>query len=859
MTNTNRNLSILAACGLACGMATAQPFSVNITGATAQRAFFRDSLAQGNEFLDVNGNSVTGDNLIPFDVTAPFASNHWWQLQYRAVGSGNGLAELLAWGDSYVTTADGVDLDVTRAADGASVNGTLYYTGTATTGPYQANNPGGAPNRSLTDGSYATVTTTDNSAGTGWQADLATLDVPTVWFATVSGTASPVAMPGAIGYGNNGLVSLNKDGTVNGRTNKLRSLGAYNINTASPDTNTIFDTSITLVPVAAIVNFGVGLQQIDQSDLRHLFASGRRENGENLVAVTRDSGSGTRNAFSNGICLDPSWCVGENIGAQTDDSQLDRLGPNFQPSNKGGSSRNEGTTQNHRLAIGHTAADRGIGSWLTAGRLELLGVRNNVSDASATVYARPTVDNVTFFGLANENDGYHILGPAIIAHIGDPRAASATYGGDSNGNPQMNNPNAAEYVNNITKSIDSFVAGFSVPFTPAEFLASQYLLVAASEFVPNPLNPCELIPNAAFVQAVQDDTRTSGNFSNVFRNAAFTSFNTSSAGLVPQRTSGGSYSDGNAGSDRYVCRDGTFLNYATALPMNLKIAGDFNRDGARTTADTTNLVAALQNPAFNVGANYSPEIIGDFNGDGNFDAEDARYWADGLYLVGGNLDRKAGFTAVDNAGGGNVFGYSATHSTGAAYKAGDARADVASPAVSAGTFHVTKGFVPNGHDGVIGIDDIDYVCANFGDWSNLDDAATIDLSCDMNGDLIVDASDVSEIVVTVLGTQLGDLNLDGTVSSSELATIAANFGDTGTGYSGGDVNCDGIVDNDDYVAAGGCLGDWDASGGQPNSSDFLAFLNDYSAMAPRADLAAPAGVFNSSDFLAFLNLYSQGC
>ncbi|MDX9910829.1 MAG: S8 family serine peptidase [Phycisphaerales bacterium] len=55
--------------------------------------------------------------------------------------------------------------------------------------------------------------------------------------------------------------------------------------------------------------------------------------------------------------------------------------------------------------------------------------------------------------------------------------------------------------------------------------------------------------------------------------------------------------------------------------------------------------------------------------------------------------------------------------------------------------------------------------------------------------------------------------------------------------------------------------DWDLSGGQPDSGDFLAYLNDYAAQNARADLAPPGGngVFDSSDFLAFLNLYSQGC
>ncbi|MDX9910739.1 MAG: formylglycine-generating enzyme family protein [Phycisphaerales bacterium] len=61
-----------------------------------------------------------------------------------------------------------------------------------------------------------------------------------------------------------------------------------------------------------------------------------------------------------------------------------------------------------------------------------------------------------------------------------------------------------------------------------------------------------------------------------------------------------------------------------------------------------------------------------------------------------------------------------------------------------------------------------------------------------------------------------------------------------------------------------CPADWDNSGGEPNSSDFLAYLNDFSTQDPAADLAPPGnppgdGVFDSSDFLAFLNLYAQGC
>ncbi|MDX9912694.1 MAG: alpha-amylase family glycosyl hydrolase [Phycisphaerales bacterium] len=64
-----------------------------------------------------------------------------------------------------------------------------------------------------------------------------------------------------------------------------------------------------------------------------------------------------------------------------------------------------------------------------------------------------------------------------------------------------------------------------------------------------------------------------------------------------------------------------------------------------------------------------------------------------------------------------------------------------------------------------------------------------------------------------------------------------------------------------HEPGGACAGDWDASGGQPDSSDFLAYLNDWSAQAPGADLAPPGGdgAWDSSDFLAYLNLFVQGC
>ncbi|MDX9911948.1 MAG: GC-type dockerin domain-anchored protein [Phycisphaerales bacterium] len=64
-----------------------------------------------------------------------------------------------------------------------------------------------------------------------------------------------------------------------------------------------------------------------------------------------------------------------------------------------------------------------------------------------------------------------------------------------------------------------------------------------------------------------------------------------------------------------------------------------------------------------------------------------------------------------------------------------------------------------------------------------------------------------------------------------------------------------------YTIPDCCLADWDSSGGAPDAADFLAYLNDWSAHAPAADLAPAGGDENwdSSDFLAYLNLYVNGC
>ncbi|MDX9910977.1 MAG: GC-type dockerin domain-anchored protein [Phycisphaerales bacterium] len=136
------------------------------------------------------------------------------------------------------------------------------------------------------------------------------------------------------------------------------------------------------------------------------------------------------------------------------------------------------------------------------------------------------------------------------------------------------------------------------------------------------------------------------------------------------------------------------------------------------------------------------------------------------------------------------------------------------------------------------------------DASNISGTAVMLLR---NGDSIDTTNDgVADWVVT-------DFN------SSQVIGPGLDLGDDGVVWAEVDVDsADGLVTGLEAIIGirfRTCPGDWDGSGGQPNSSDFLAYLNDWSAQDPAADLSPPGGdgVWDSSDFLVYLNLYSQGC
>ncbi len=829
-----RMAGMTVVCGLACGLAgsvsAAPPYLINISGATLLKNFLK-APASTNDFLDCDNDGTTRDQLAPFDVTPPFLTSQRWHVQYRSVGSLNGLQELVDYGRTYAVGIDGVELAGSAAADDAMNNRTNYVVAGVVQNPpggiANGQNPGSAPVRSLKDGTYEVSLSTDGGVA-GIQIDLAPIDVPTAWAVTAPGSdgAAPSwsLRPTQPGYGLNPRESVNKDGSATSFNHMLVDPGTINFNFANPDGNTMYGTDLAFGPIAVITNLGTGMQQIKLSQLQHMAVTGRLPLGENLVQVTRDAGSGTRNGYNNTTGVDPSWGVGENIGDQSNTSAQDILGPNFRPSNKGGSSRMEGTVRNHRLAIGYTGAERGAGSWLTSGQMEILGVQNDVG--GGTMFVRPTISNVLTQGL----NGYHIGGPAVIAHFGDAKASAPGYPyfGSSNGNPLMRNQHAAAYLNNITASVAAFKGdpgGDPTVFSPGELLATQLILPNSRSFVTNLTSPLQFVANASLNPALQSFALNN----NVLANSAYATFNATTNGLVPTRTTGTVYSDGVANGANYITQAGAAVSYASALSARNKIAGDFNNDAKRDWNDALEMVKAWRarngGPAWQAGTTAIIEVLGDFNGDGNFNTADVRYWADGLAVDPTTrvLSRKEGFSRVDAALAGEVGGATAnffgtTLATPKAYLNGDSRGDVAGP-----NGRQTVGWAPIGADGVVNGLDIDYVFAQFSNnanitdgaanWLNLNEAAFVDLSADMNGDLVVDWNDVKELVQVILGTQIGDVDLSGSVSVADRAIAQGNLGNAG-GWSMGDVTGDGQVTQADvdYIDSILCPADVNSDG-----------------------------------------------
>jgi hypothetical protein len=791
----------LALLGLAAGSALATS-QVNISGATLFADFFQ-SYASTNDYIDVDHNGVYGfdiwnlatpEQLAPTSWKSPTA---WWDVIYRGTGSGQGLAEII----NYCRRAPGMEIG--NPSDVSTINRSKFWDGSKAVGDANPANPANAP-------------TPIKSV------DIATMDVPPKWF-VVSGSAANAQWnrtPLSDGYGQGPAKSW--DGT---QSNKLKTLAStvdpsvvMNLNTTQPDKNTIFDTQIAWVPIAFIANQGTGIQNLTQEQLQYLYTTGRLPSGENLNVATRDPGSGTRNAAMNSLGIDPSWGHGDNVGAKINDQYLaGNLGPNHQGSNTGGSGIIEEFVKQDRLGVGYTGL---MGASRAADKAQLgLFEIVNVKKTGGTQYVRPSITNVLHN--TDASTGWQIGGAETFATVGDPFAAvGAAYG--------MDNQAAADYLRNIKFSIDDFVKAPEDPChsMPGEYMAVNYTLMVGLDGVPSNL-PSIFIANPNLKPGVQTFILNN----NILKVPAYGSV--APAGKVPTRaqlTGGKTYSDGRTylgTDDYYTDSSGAKIRAGANLSLRNRLTGDFNYDGKRDLDDVADMMLALANPrAFEAGNNNHgdgyviPEIIGDFNGDGNFDANDIRYWADGLAIepATGLLNRALGFGLVDAfSTTGNFF--NTKLATGTAYKAGDSKADVA------GSGKVYPGSKPVGADGVVNAKDIDYVCyvlrgglraAAFGqvlpvntgvhqmklDWRKPGDAVWMDLTCDMNGDMVIDGADIDEIVLNVLKTKYGDVNLDGRVDQTDLNIILNNMGKgPGLSWADGDMNGDGYVTQEDFDIA----------------------------------------------------------
>lgn len=887
MTRLSR-IALVAAGVLCASAANAQQVvnggEVNISGATLFEDFFQ-SAASTNDSIDVDNDGFFG-----FDpMTPPFAQQlateyvcggvtTWWQVSYRGVGSGNGLAEFVDFQLlGLIPTTPPSDVGYLNRLEFANEDD----------GPTFPCPSDCDPN---VDACCATGTPICPTS-----MDLGVTDVPVRWFVTDNTAAGAWdTLPGAPGYGQGAVTSWDT-GFVSALKSLSRGMLSLNINIDNPDANTVYDTQVAFVPISLISNRGTGIDTISATQAQHHWVTGRFPNGENFVAATRDAGSGTRNGAMNTLGIDPAWGRGDNLGNKQSNDPPTSLGPQHQPTNCGGSGIMENVVINRRLAIGYTGLAGGSRSAVDAsvGRYEILDVI--FDDRGGNLPVRPTIAACVLND--DPNTGYQIGGPETFASRGNPATT------DPNDPTFMANQAAADYLRNITGSTAAFEAqpgATSEQFMPGRFLADTFFLLDGINALPDLANPTNFVPNPNLNTNLRTFILNNNDLGGGlgFDTPAFGSVN--NAGLVPQRIPSpgwialpcppvcqgifpldGEYSDGSV-TGAYADLAGNFTVPAGAeLNDRNAVAGDFNNDGVRNVNDADALMDAIFDPrafATAEGDNGGdtgglltdhviPEIIGDFNGDGNFglivnpvgggtvyDTEDARYFADGLAVDPntGNVDRRAGFTAVDNGWftkTGNLNFFNTALATGVAYKAGDSRADIAGNTAAPGA-------QPTGHDGIVDCQDIAYICANFGDWSDINVAVNIDFSADMNGDLVIDNADVQEVVQNILQAQIGDVNLDGVVDNADRAIIVANQGNNGC-WCDGDVNFDGVIDGCDLAAAGFFFTGDINQDGSVDSSDLNILLSSFGGTGP-ADLNQD-GVVDSGDLNILLSDFGRGC
>ena len=872
---------------------------VNLSGATLFEPFFT-APATTNDAIDVDMDGFFGWNPDTFPFVDQLASNYdggcglgtFWAVSYRSVGSINGLGEFIDYQlcgqfATSVPPESGLLNRFEWAAEGVKLNGP---------GVDCLDDDGFFS-------SDGTCDNDDGSPFCRGSVDGACMDVPGTWAVkgTVANEMRFWSRkPGQPGYGDNPVLSTT--GWKSELQSLTRTCGdlelALNTDTDNPDENTIYDTGIAWAPITYIANQGLARPDLDAdgeegdirlSDIKHYLVTGRLRHGENIAGAARSSGSGTRNGIQNTTGVDPAWGDGDNLDDQWSVTADAWLGADRRLSNAKGSSNVEEAVEVSRLAIGFTGAAGGSrsASDSVSGKYEVLNILfdDRVDDVTTADYVRPDVDAIV--DNADPKTGWQLGGLVTITTLGDP------FEDDPNTPQHMEARSTAWYLRNIVGSAQAFAEfdpNVPVEFNmPGEFLSTVYFLTAGIEALLTITDPTIFVENDRN-EALADFMKANNDLGSGEGMPAYGSKNPN--GRVPKRKFlADGYADGQQQSYAYLDAGGVERTIAggNKLAARNRVQGDFNRDEIRNILDIPQMLVAFEDPMqfeqglpeFPIGGSTGDmvdnvviaHVIGDFDGTGSFDAADVRYFADGLALdptmpsldptdpiaddLGDWLNRRQAFIDVDEAwvtlghAEGNFFGTALA--TGKAYVAGDSQGDIAGSAAG-----VARGADPRGADGIVDARDIDRVYEAFRndylgydndgvDWDDLNQAVYADLSGDMTGPeivngrrtILINQADVDYLVQIILGTDYGDVDLDGDVDDDDYSTVQTNQGLTPAGWAdgdlngdnivddadlaffapelcAGDLNCDGIVDFDDidpFVAALGC------QGGDPNCWD----------------------------------------
>ena len=834
-----RNLIILTVVLAVLVPASADNGEVTFSGATQFDWFFsfEDNFpAATHDYIDVDNDGVKTPDIDQLATTYTGSETEQqllelgpWIINYRGIGSGTGLKELIAYYDSSP------DCNVLPDVDG-TVNRWEY--------------------------SISCLYPFDPVD----RIDIAVMDVPASQFVSVGSEedAFPCRRPYEEGYGMSCVTPWDANST-----NKLADMGVLNINVSDPDAETIFDYPVGWLPFCFVASSSTGLQDVTTHQLASLYLTGRMPCGINYNVGTRHSGSGTRNACMSSIGVDPSWGRGDNLGETGKGTEKEILGPNHQINNITSSSTLRDCHRNNRFMVSYQSlyGSKGVPK-INSGWYECL----NVSFDCGKTYVRPedtvSLNEIPDFAEAyndgehpwfqsnifwpNASNGWRIGGSETFASVGDPYATdlpahldeyeTATHGFG------MRNQDAAEYMVNLIESIKDVQELGPSPATagsPGQALASKAILVAGIYGIPNPACPTQYVVDPCLYNPALTGLPIG--------NAGLEPYGSNGYGLLPDRdTDGDGDSDGADAPYRNLAD--TFDVTAITWDANYALQGDIDKNLIWDACDISLAVQIIENGASApVDTDISYDIKCDFDGDGWFTKEDVRFMADGVILSPVTKGDKCltacactcctdvvcrlnNFIVVDEvSSSGNFFGTTLAHGT---YDVGDSRADIAK--LVGGNIYAQAGAAPVA-DLVVNQTDISYIQKVLtgrllGDiakydvparglcWMDALDRVYADYSCDMNNDLLINNEDLRIVVEDILETELGDFDLDGAKDADDRQTIINHIGQQGT-YVNGDLTGDGVVNGADLASFDGVeLPSMDTNGdGFVGFADFAEF------------------------------------